>query len=574
MSIASAINDFRRARRRASLERILARLTGRSIELLSYDEVRKQLRAFERGRIELRDIPLEAIVGSVGRYSDFTRNFLPRSDSDAERWARVKVAVTDQSGVPPIEVYQIGDAYFVRDGNHRVSIARQLGSTHIEAYVTEVESKVLLSPDDQADDLIMKAEYADFLEKTQFDRLWPDADLSLTAPGKYPLLEEQIRVHRHCIGLEQECEIPYEEAVNLWYEQTYLPVVEVIRERGILRDFPQRTEADLYLWVSEHRATLTETLGQEVRTDIAAEDLADRFSPKRERVASRLGGKMLDAVTPDELEAGPKAGRWREKHLSTRDHGSMFSDVLVGLSGEEVGWNALEQALEIARREGARLHGLHIVPSEEQAEGEDAQSIKRAFDERCEKAGVEGELNLVVGEVARHLCERARFNDLVVVNLAHPPSPRPLAKLSSGFRTIVRRCPLPILATPGIVSPLKRALLAYDGSAKAEEALFVSTYLGCCWKMSLDIVSVDENGISAPQMLDRARDYLDRHGVQADFVQEKGSVPEAILKTAETRGSDLIVMGGYGAAPVVEVVLGSAVDHVLRASRQPMLICR
>jgi hypothetical protein len=77
-------------------------------------------------------------VGSVGRYDDFTRSFLPRRDSDAGRWARVKAATLDLTGLPPIEVYQIGQAYFVLDGNHRVSVARQLGAPTIQAYVTEV----------------------------------------------------------------------------------------------------------------------------------------------------------------------------------------------------------------------------------------------------------------------------------------------------------------------------------------------------------------------------------------------------------------------------------------------------
>ena len=130
--LSAAVEDFRRARRKASLEQVLARLTGKTIDLLSYEDVRRKLRATSGVSQDLREIPLDAIIGSVGRYADFTRSFLPRKDSDEGRWARVKVAVDDLSGLPPIEVYQVGEAYFVRDGNHRVSIARELGATHIQ----------------------------------------------------------------------------------------------------------------------------------------------------------------------------------------------------------------------------------------------------------------------------------------------------------------------------------------------------------------------------------------------------------------------------------------------------------
>ncbi len=574
LSFRSAALDFRRARRRATLEQIMARLTGRSADLLSYEEVRRKLRARESARWGLKEIPLDAIVGSVGRYIDFTRSFLPRQDSDEERWARVKVAVTDLGGLPPIEVYQIGQAYFVRDGNHRVSVARQVGATHIQAYVTEVRTKVPLLPDTQPDDLILKAEYTDFLERTRLDELRPEADLSVTVPGQYQALAEHIEVHRYFMGLEQEREIPYEEAVVHWYDEVYLPVVQGIRERGILRDFPGRTETDLYLWVSEHRAVLEQALGWEIEPEAAAADLATQFSRRRQRIVSRASEKILDAVTPDGFEAGPPPGQWRREQLALRQDDRLFGDILVPVSGEEIGWHALEQALVVAHREGARLRGLHVVRSEAQRDSEEAQAVQAEFDRRCEAAGVPGGLAVVVGRVARKICERARWSDLVVVDLAHPPAPQPVARLSSGFRTLIRRCARPVLAVPGPSSHLSRALLAYDGSPKADEALFVATYLSGQWDIPLIVVTVIEIGRTTSDTLARAQSYLETHGVQAAFVKESGSVAESILKMAEEHESDLIIMGGYGFSPVLEVVLGSAVDQMLRASRRPMLICR
>ena len=144
----AALQDFWRLRRQAGIERVMAQLTGKSVELLAYEDVVQKLRITGRAGGQLQDIPLAAIVGSVGRYTDFSRSFLPLQNEDQARWARVKMAVSDLAGLPPIEVYRIGEAYFVLDGNHRVSVARELGATYIQAYVTEVRTRVSLSPDE------------------------------------------------------------------------------------------------------------------------------------------------------------------------------------------------------------------------------------------------------------------------------------------------------------------------------------------------------------------------------------------------------------------------------------------
>src|SRR5690606_19078844 len=126
------------------------------------------------------DVPLDAIVGSVGRYQDFTREFLPLVNEDRHRWVGVKLAMTGLSGVPPVELYRIGSAYFVKDGNHRVSVARQLGAKTIHAYVTPVRTRVPIDADFDHDELIMASEYNDFLLETRIDELRPQADLRVT----------------------------------------------------------------------------------------------------------------------------------------------------------------------------------------------------------------------------------------------------------------------------------------------------------------------------------------------------------------------------------------------------------
>ena len=260
----AARERFEQATRRALVEQLLAMITGQQADLMSFDEVQRILRAHQQIAIRgTHMIPLDRIVGSVGRYRDFTRSFLPRAGTDRERWIRIDAAMDRMESLPPIEVYKVGDVYFVKDGNHRVSVARANGLQEIEAYVTEIPlpEGVTVTPDMDLDDLIQQVEYREFLDHTGLDRIRPDADVRLTEPGRYPVLKEHIDVHRYYLGLERKAPVPYEEAVASWYDNVYLPVVEKIREMNVLREFPGRTEADLYLWIADHREALREHYG-------------------------------------------------------------------------------------------------------------------------------------------------------------------------------------------------------------------------------------------------------------------------------------------------------------------------
>jgi nucleotide-binding universal stress UspA family protein len=555
------------------MQDIMARLTGKSDDLFSYEEIARLLKAEGAVKRGLHDIPLDAIVGSVGRYGDFTRSFLPRSEVDEDRWAKIKLKALYQGGLPPIEVYKIGEAYFVLDGNHRVSVARRLGATHIQAYVTEIATKVSLEPDTHLDDLIIKARYADFLEVTKLDATRPEADLTVTAPGQYRVLEEQIEVHRRRLARERNDDVSLPDAAADWYDHVYLPVVQVIRRQGVLEEFPQRTEADLYVWVSQHQAELAEDVGWQVEPALLVDELSNRYSPASYRRAARLRHRLRSVVTPRELRDGPAPGRWREQ-VRQRSDRQLFANVLVAVSGQPAGWLALEQGMLVAAREGAQLHGLHVVADETQRLSAAVAALDGEFQRRCAVAGVSAHLHIEVGQVARAICQRARWTDLVVVKLSHPPGTGPIEKLESGFRRLIQRCSRPLLAVPGAVSPMRHALVAYDGSLKSDEGLFVATYLAVRWRMQLTVLTVVEANRATRETLADAQEYLQEHEVDADYVEETGPVAEALLSTAGQRGCDFIIMGGYGFSPMLEVVLGSTVDQVLRASPLPTLICR
>lgn len=261
IDLVRAGEDFRRAHFQALLQDWLARLSGQNTDLLSYEEVRAILQAREGVTLAgTQDIPLEKIVGSVGRYRDFTQAFLPRNEALLQRWQRVGAAMNSATGLPPIDLYQVGELYFVRDGNHRVSVARARGDKTIEAFVTKVEapSPVEAESASELNAWLVEAGHRLFLERTRLTDFYPDADIRITEPGRYRLFDEQIQVHRYFMGLEQQRDIWQEEAVRSWYENVYLPLTSEIRASGVLKEFPRRTEADLYLWICHHREELRE----------------------------------------------------------------------------------------------------------------------------------------------------------------------------------------------------------------------------------------------------------------------------------------------------------------------------
>lgn len=191
----------------------------------------------------------------MGRYQDFTRAFSPRKDHLQDRWWLIDRLVTT-SGLPPIELYKVGQIYFVRDGNHRVSVARQRNMSTIEAYVCEFETHAPLEPDTDIDALLREAAHAAFLERTNLDHLCPDLRIKLTQPDGYQDLLHQIEAYQGILSTIDEREVPFDEAVELWCEMRYSPIVEIIRQRDVLQEFPGRTEADLYVWLCCHQEEL------------------------------------------------------------------------------------------------------------------------------------------------------------------------------------------------------------------------------------------------------------------------------------------------------------------------------
>jgi nucleotide-binding universal stress UspA family protein len=520
----------------------------------------------------VREIPVEAIVGTVERSADFTRTFLPRKGDDEQRWAGLMAFIQQNSldALPPIDVYQIGSAYFVQDGHHRVSIARQLGIQFITAYVTEVHTRVPLTPDADWNVLIRDAEYAAFLEYTRIDRLRPKTDFTVSVPGQYAKLENHIEVHRYFIEVAEERELDFEEAVCRWHDEAYQPVAHAIHAQGLLGDFPGRTTADFYLWIAEHRLLLQRELGWPISPEAATASLAERFGARSRPLLGRAGRTILNAMIPTGFKSGPAVGQWRKTRLIARYSDRLFADILVPLSAMPPSWALVDQALSIAQREGGRVHGLHISADEDGLAGPAVEALRQEFERRCAAAQAQGSFNLEVGEVADRVRALAALTDLVVIGL-NPSAPA----LSAEVLAWMRYCTRPILTVPLVTSEFRHALLAYDGSPKSREALFVAAYLGECWKTRLTLITVNDSGRVDGAVQDYARRYLEMHELAADYLVVSGNGPEQILRTAQERACDALLIGSYTYSPLLETMHGgTAVNWLLRAAQVPVLVCR
>ena len=278
--------DFSRARRRAFLRRIGAylRRDPGSNQLLSFDEVKGALGAISQVYLGMREVPVSKIVGSVGRHRDFDRAFLPSKPDLGARWRRIDEIMNRAEELPPVSLYKIGDAYFVQDGNHRVSVARQRGVEMIDAEVVELRSRVPVDSALTARDLLHKLEHRRLLERLPIDRVLPEIKVEFSDVADYRRLATYIEAHGFRVSQHWKRYVSPEETLRDWYEYGYCPISEMIREEQILDAFPDRTELDLYLWIVYHRERLAlEARDEKISPRAAKDDILKNVTRRRRR---------------------------------------------------------------------------------------------------------------------------------------------------------------------------------------------------------------------------------------------------------------------------------------------------
>lgn len=286
---------FDDARRREWISALIDALRHAPNDLLAFEEVRQRLQIRGQRDLGLCTVPIDHIVGSEGRYTDFDRHFLPRSDHTRERWMNIDRANEQYIELPPVDLYKIGEVYFVRDGNHRISVARRNHQQYVDANVIELMVDVPLEAHVSGADLPIKEEYNDFLEWTQLHVLRPQQHIAFSEQGGYLELIRHINAHRYFMGIDLKRAVTSTEAVVDWYDNVYMPVIEVIRRQDALKLFPKRTEADLYRWIMDHRwRMLEESGGNDPGPEAATLEYVATFGAKP--WFQRLTDRLLDVL--------------------------------------------------------------------------------------------------------------------------------------------------------------------------------------------------------------------------------------------------------------------------------------
>jgi len=270
----SEIESFDEAKRAAFLEDLLGFLKGHPVDLLPFDAVRERLQLKQIVDRGVQEVPLDRIVGSMGREHEFNRAFLPRGESLRQRWEEVRELALGSKGFPPVELYYVNDVYFVVDGHHRVSVAKSVGAKTIEAHVKEFRSPILLTPETSIEEVLLKRGLADFLETTGLQQETP-TDYVVTSPKGYEQLLDHISVHRYYRGIETGAPVSWEDAVKSWRDTVYRPMIQIIRKHRILDDFPDHTETDLYLFTMDHLHYLRE---RSAKKEVAPEQAVRHFA--------------------------------------------------------------------------------------------------------------------------------------------------------------------------------------------------------------------------------------------------------------------------------------------------------
>ncbi len=285
--------DFNKAHTKALVNEIQHILKPDEAALISFSDIKKLLKPKNEVYKGMQIVPIKLIVGSEGRYQDFDNQFFPKSKFLKTRWEHIDMAHIQDVPLPPISLYEVGGVYFVRDGNHRVSVAKSRGVENIDAEVVSLQSEIKLKPSSTKEDMVRQVityEKRVFYTETNFGDITDFWCLDFSTPGQYDVIYNHILFHKYYINMDKTEEIPFEEAVLSWFRNVYLPVIQTIDRHHIMRSFKKSTKSDLYIYFIKYWDELKQKFGNDFSMDKAAEDF------KTEQRKHTLLGKLKNSL--------------------------------------------------------------------------------------------------------------------------------------------------------------------------------------------------------------------------------------------------------------------------------------
>lgn len=290
-------NDFDIAHLKAKMQRVFSTFTWKNPNLLSLYEVTKLVKPESEAYLGMQAIEVKKIIGSENRYQDFSSAFYPTNNSLKYRWESVDAARLDNITLPPISVYKIGEWYFVRDGNHRVSVARSEGLEFIDAEVVELSSKIPLEEGMTLNELkkrVVAYEREKFLEQYNptylpMDKIW------FTTPGAYPEMVHHILVHKYYANEHMDRVLSFQEGAESWYKNVYSPLVEAMDKEHLRSHFPGSTDGDIYMWLvrrwDEMKRIDALSTEEDAARDVKNQDKKSAFGHWIEYIGKKLSRK-------------------------------------------------------------------------------------------------------------------------------------------------------------------------------------------------------------------------------------------------------------------------------------------
>lgn len=273
--------DFAKAKNKALVNEIQHLFDPEEARLISFNDLKELLHPDNEVYMGMKTVPVASIVGSEGRYNDFDNLFFPKKSHLKSRWESIDRAHLQNVILPPVTLYEIGGLYFVRDGNHRVSVARARGIEFIDAEVTSLRTEIRLKPGYTMEYLlkqIIQYEKRTFYSETNYGDITDDWSLDFTAPGQYDVIYNHILTHKYFINLNQVEEISLTDAIMSWYNTVYMPVVNAIVRHGIMKKFRKRTVPDLYVWLVKYWDELKKEHGEDLPLDKVLDDFTDSYA--------------------------------------------------------------------------------------------------------------------------------------------------------------------------------------------------------------------------------------------------------------------------------------------------------
>ena len=260
----SSVHNFNSALFRSFFKSVYKKLKNEEDYLPSLEQIVELTKAKDEHYVGLREIPVDNIIGSEARYEDFDKDFLPRKAELQDRWSAIDSIMQDDRSLPPISVFKIGDYYFVRDGHHRVSVAKNRKQLYIDAEVTELHVDVPLTKELTIRDRFKIQEQIHFLDVTKLNRLGKGFDIKLTRPQSYRHL---LSIINHYTGYLEEIvgrKLEIHEVAEEWYNRIFLPFAEGAYLDDILEKYPNRTTGDLYVWIQMNWEEVKDRLGDRI----------------------------------------------------------------------------------------------------------------------------------------------------------------------------------------------------------------------------------------------------------------------------------------------------------------------